>query len=516
MSDLPHSPIKKILSDKGGAPCQEEESRMNFIKRALLSVKARKGKSLLQIFVFTVICVLVLAGLSIQTAARKSGELARQKLGADVTLQVDIEKLRENMQSQQQSSGERVRFQSTPIPVDSAEELTSFSQIKGYNFYSSTTALATTFEPIESAEEAVESTDESTNSNVTQGQGRFGGMAQGDISIQGVTYTDSTTEFMDRTSALVDGEHINEEDIGKNVALIEQTLAEENDLTVGDTITVTNPLDDSIPVELLVKGIYSTTSVGSDQGMNFTALIPYNKIYVPYTTATTLKGTDYEGTIDSAIYYIENPAEMDSFVNQAQLESSIDFDTFKLDANDQLYQQMVGPIDNVASFSNNIVYLVSIAGAIILGLIIMMSIRERKYEMGVLLAIGELRWKLVGQFIVEILLVAAISFGIATFSGNAVANQVSDQLLNQELETAEQTNTPASFRGRGMAGGGMPGLQAEQTQQVEKIEDLDVSVTADDLGLLAIIGILIAILSSLLPTFSVIRLQPKTILSRQD
>jgi putative ABC transport system permease protein len=43
-----------------------------------------------------------------------------------------------------------------------------------------------------------------------------------------------------------------------------------------------------------------------------------------------------------------------------------------------------------------------------------------------------------------------------------------------------------------------------------------VSVTADDLGLLAIIGILIAILSSLLPTFSVVRLQPKAILSRQD
>lgn len=489
---------------------------MNFIKRALLSVKARKGKSLLQILVLSVICVLVLAGLSIQTAAQKSGELARQKLGADVTLQVDMEKLRENLQSQQQSSGERVRFQSTPIPVHSAEELTSYPQIKGYNFYSSTTALATTFVPIESAEEAVETTDESSDSNVTQGQGKFGGMVQGDISIQGVTYTDSTSDFMDSISTLVGGEHINEEDIGKNVAIIEQTLAEENDLTPGDTITVTSPLDDSITVELKVKGIYSTTSVGSDQGMNFAALIPYNKIYVPYTTAATLKGAGYEGTIDSAIYYIEDPVEMESFVNQAQLESSIDFDTFKLNANDQLYQQMVGPIENVAGFSNNIVYLVSIAGAIILSLIIMMSIRERKYEMGVLLAIGEQRWKLVGQFIVEILLVAAISFGIATLSGNAVANQVSDQLLNEELKTAEQTNTPESFKGRGMFGGEMAGGQAGQTQQVETIEDLDVSVTANDLGLLAIIGTLIAILSSLLPTISVIRLQPKTILSRQD
>jgi putative ABC transport system permease protein len=203
---------------------------------------------------------------------------------------------------------------------------------------------------------------------------------------------------------------------------------------------------------------------------------------------------------------------MESFVAQAEKESSIDFDTFKLDANDQLYQQMVGPIENVASFSNNIVYLVSIAGAIILGLIVMMSIRERKYEMGVLLALGERRWKLAGQFIAEIILVAVLSLGIATVSGNAVADQVSSQLLNQELESAETTVTPDSFRGGGRFGG----MQAAQTQPVETIEELDVSVTPDDLGLLAMIGLLIAIISALLPSLTVLRLQPKTILSKQD
>ena len=86
---------------------------MNFLKRAVLSVKARKGKSLLQIFVFSVICILVLAGLSIQSAAKKSSELAREKLGADVTLQVDMEKMREKMQQQmsdsEQTQGMRVR-----------------------------------------------------------------------------------------------------------------------------------------------------------------------------------------------------------------------------------------------------------------------------------------------------------------------------------------------------------------------------------------------------------------------
>ncbi len=484
---------------------------MNFLKRAFLSVKARKGKSLLQIFVFSVICVLVLAGLSIQTAAKKSSDLARKQLGADVTLQVDMEKLREQMQSESSEDSGRAKFQSTPIDVEAAEELTTYDQIKGYNFYSTTTGLASSFDPIENSTSTT--TEEETET--TEGAGRMGGgMAQGDVSLQGVTFTDSYTDFMDSTSEIVDGEHLTDEDIGKNVAVMEQTLAENNDLQVGDTITVTNPQDDSISIELEVKGIYATISTGSDQAMDFTAMIPYNKIYVPYTAAAELKGADYEGTIDSATYYIDDPADMEAFVAQAKSESSIDFNTFKLDANDDLYQQMVGPIENVASFSKNIVYLVSIAGAIILGLIVMMSIRERKYEMGVLLALGEQRWKLAGQFIVEILVVAILSLGIATVSGNAVASQVSDQLLNQEIASSETTSTPESFRGGGF-GKGMT-MTAASTANVETIDELDVSATGKDLGLLAMIGALIAVISALLPSLSVLRLQPKTILSKQD
>ncbi|MFY2155134.1 hypothetical protein ACOSZF_05505 [Cytobacillus firmus] len=143
---------------------------MNFVKRAFLSVKARKGKSILQVFVFTVICVLVLAGLSIQTAAEKSGDLARQKLGADVALQADMEKLREQAMSQQQSGGgERGRFQSVPVPLDAAEELASYDQIKGYNFYSSTTGLASDFEPIESESDATDTSDESSEGQEPEG-----------------------------------------------------------------------------------------------------------------------------------------------------------------------------------------------------------------------------------------------------------------------------------------------------------------------------------------------------------
>jgi putative ABC transport system permease protein len=209
---------------------------------------------------------------------------------------------------------------------------------------------------------------------------------------------------------------------------------------------------------------------------------------------------------------MKDPAEIDSFIQKAKKNSSIDFDTFKLDANDQLYNQMVGPINNVASFSKNVVYLVTISGAVILGLIVMLSIRERKYEMGVLLSLGEKRWKLIGQFVAEILIVAVLAIGISSACGNVVAGKISDQLLAQELAQQEQMNTPPSFR-PGM--GGSVGMRG-QAANVETIDDLEIAITPKDLGMLSSIGMLIAVLSSFIPSLSVLRLHPKVILTKQD
>ncbi|QBP42380.1 ABC transporter permease [Paenisporosarcina antarctica] len=477
---------------------------MNFIKRAVLSVKARKGKTFLQIFIFTVICLLVLTGLTIQTAAKKSADLARQSLGGNVTLQFDTEKLMET----QRAEGGRVRITRDPIALESAEELVSYEDVKGYNFYSSTTGIASDFEPIEEESEEVIENEESP-----VGQGR-GGFAMGDISLEGVLFTDSIQEFIDGESSIVEGRHLTEDDVNQKVTMIENTIAEENELVVGDTINVQSA-DEEQSVSLEIVGIYETTSTATDMGgMSIAALNPFNKLYLPYTAVNELKGTDFTGTIDRAIYYMNDPENINRFVKQATQESGIDFSTYKLDANDTLYQQMIGPIDNVASFSKNVVYLVTIAGAIILGLIIMMSIRERKFEMGVLLALGEKKWKLISQLIVEILVVVLVALGISAAGGNLVASQVGDQLLTQQLESEEASETPESFRGAGMRGGiGIGGLTV---QEVEPVDELLIEITSEDIGMLAIISFLIAIISTILPSLSLLRLQPKMILSKQD
>ncbi|HBI6045110.1 ABC transporter permease [Listeria monocytogenes] len=500
---------------------------MNFFKRAWLSMKARKGRSVLQLIIFTVVCVLILSGFTIQSAADKASELAREQLGGTVTLTVDREKqmqtMREEASSSDSSSTEsKPQFQSSPIDVSDANDLAKLNHVASYNYYSSTQALASGFDPIESSGDTSSSNDESSTTAETQGPGGGQGgpqMVDADLSISGLLDSATSTDFEAGTSELTSGVAITSADKDKNVAMVEENLAEENDWKVGDSFTVTSS-DGNTKITLKIVGIYKTTDSGSDMAQNFSFLNPYNKVYVPYTIANTIKGSDYKNTVDSAVYTMDDAANISAFEKEAKKVDSIDWDTFKLDANDTLYQQMIGPINSVASFSKNVVYIVSIAGALILGLLVMMQVRDRKYEMGVLLAIGEKRGKLIAQFFVEILIVALVSFGLAAASSHYVAQLAGNQLLAQQNSSTNETTTSTENRGPGGGGQGGPGGFGQSvsnlTKNTEQIKELDIQVTLEDMLKMGGIGIGIAFISVLLPATLVLRMNPKTILTKQE
>ena len=242
------------------------------------------------------------------------------------------------------------------------------------------------------------------------------------------------------------------DDEGTNNVLIEQSLAEANDLSVGDKFKIKD-LDDK-DVEVTIKGIYKTSDSSNSMSVRFNFMNPANTIFSSYTLVNTLTGAEGK-TIDSAVYNLDDPQDMDSFVEAAN--KLIDTDTFSLETNAQMYQQMLQPLNNVASFAKNIVILVAVAGVIILTLIIMLSIRERKYEIGVLLSLGESRVKVISQFFVKIFVCMIFALGIAAASGNVVGNAVGNQLLNQQTTSQNPDGQEANTAGNSGPNQGNPG-----------------------------------------------------------
>lgn len=509
---------------------------MNFIKRALLSMKAKKGRTFLLCAVFSAILIFVLAGLTIQSAALTATENAKKSVGATVTLSANREAAMKK--SQENSSSERPdpgSFSLTPVSLEDAEKIAALENVKSYSFLSSSSAGAGDgITPIssESTDETATSTstsEASTGQNSQDGpqgdNGQAGGpmaqMNQSDFQISGVMQLSMASDFSDGTAEITSGEGITEADKDTNNVVIEESLAEANDLKVGDTFKITNPEDDSVSYEMTVKGIYKTAENGDSLGMSFNFLNPANTLYTSYTFANTLKGDDAKGTIDSATYTLTDPKKMDSFV--AAAEKLIDTDSFSLQTNDQAYQQMLQPLNNIASFAKNIVILVAVAGVIILTLIVMMTIRERRYEIGVLLSLGESRFKVILQFFTEILFCMVVALVIATFSGNVVGNVVGEQLINQQTETTQQNTTnqggPQGMGGdqaqgnKPDGGGGMGSLGASSQEAAKAVQDLNISVKPAEIATLAGLGLLISFFSILLSSIGILRLQPKKILT---
>jgi len=156
------------------------------------------------------------------------------------------------------------------------------------------------------------------------------------------------------------------------------------------------------------------------------------------------------------------------------------------------------------------VYLVSITGSIILALIIMLTIKERRKELGILLAIGEKKRKLIGQLLVEVLCIAILAFGIATITGETVSQKMGDSLLQQEVIASQENQQESNNLGFSF------GTMNKQDNDVEPIDDIDVSITSQDVLKLGGLGLLIAILSTLLPALSILRLNPKEILLKDE
>ncbi|MGH1047392.1 MULTISPECIES: ABC transporter permease [Bacillus] len=476
---------------------------MNFMKRAILSMKKRVGTSLILMAVFLIVTNLVLAGFTIQNASKKAADAARKKLGADVTLSLDFDKLGQ----QARETGEMPN--PPKLNTKEADQLAKSKYVKDYNYITSTLGISDGLKLVGASEGEEEGKDKAGMAAVRGGSGSGTEIdMNSSFMIEGVRKTALQESFKNGKSKIIDGKPITEQMKDQNVALMEKRLAELNNLKVGDKVKVQSG-DKKETLEVEIIGIYET----NEQAMGQQAppiMDPANKLYMPHSTMKKLEIDQGISSIQ-VVYFLKDPQNIEAFKEEAK-KSDIDFNYYKLDAHDSLYKQMIGPIENISSTSQMIIYIVSIAGAIILGLIIMLSIKARRKEMGILLSIGEKKWKLMAQFVVEVVCIAILAFGLSITTGAKISQFIGNNLLSSEIATAgEETNT--SQNGTVMVAG--PGGTV-QNQKEDPIDKINVSVTGEDVGKMGGIGLAIAILATLLPALSILRLNPKQILLKDE
>ena len=302
-------------------------------------------------------------------------------------------------------------------------------------------------------------------------------------------------DFREGLIELVEGNFFNEghlagDDYG---ALISRQFADLNGLSIGSTFTVDNillnnhdPGDNSIwdlpaeeryveenifaqeSYEFEVIGLFEAVEVPSGSNVEywqeeFRLMDIANRIYVPNVIAerawrfiadksiemfeennlAEVLGVD---TINEeplqimSMFVLEDPLMLDDF--KTEVEAMLP-DFWKVIALTNSFADISTSMENLQQIADGILWISIGAALVVLSLLITLFLHDRKHEMGVYLAIGEKKSRIILQIVLEIITTAVIGITFAIFVGNFASESMSRSMLRSDLAAqADSLPTP--------------------------------------------------------------------------
>ena len=357
--------------------------------RAVLHTARKWKKTLLLFCLLLFITTLVLSGLAIADAQEEQAEELRGVTGTSFTVERDI------------STGGWSGNSSTQefLSEDMIQQIASVDGIAGYD--------ATLI----------------TLPRIFNGKGEE--LAHENYSFYNYgSYNSQYHElFLSGRFELVEGTHIADDMTGS--ILISRELAEWNGLKLGDTLTgIYYPENNTPEVDMEIVGIFDIVADKDDQINMYddTSYYDYSSFVFCSMDAAEglLEGWGSDG-ISEAYFYGSDAAQLDSVIKAVQNISSINWNNYKITANDEVYQNISSALSDTNTLVTTLIVVVTVVSMVLITLILSMSIRSRKRETGILLAVGIAKPAVILQYALETMLIAIVAFPLAYLSSKQVA-----------------------------------------------------------------------------------------------
>ncbi len=465
-------------------------------RNALLSLKKNIGKSILLFVIMAIIANLIIANLAIKNATNKSMEQIRSSLGNDVTLSVDMRSLMGNRDKQ--------KDQTIPtINEDMAEQIKGLKYVEDYNYILSVGAYSESIEPVELS---------SSQMNDKEPMMQRPSMNRSDFTLQGQLTMETIEEFVEEKYVLTQGRLLSEDDNQTHNCVIETQLALDNDLEVGDSFQLY--VEEGKEYEFIVAGIFDVQT-SKDFDMMFRGSDnPYNKIYTSLDYLQEINGSN---ALSSAVFYLDDPKNIDSFISLAKESSDIDFEVYTLESNDFAYERSVSSLENLETFTSMFLIVVIVAGSAILCLILILTIKGRFYEFGILLSLGQSKVKIIAQQFIEMFIIVGLALCLSIGTGKIVANGISGLLQSATSNTNPVMMEMSDMKPTDDNKGEKPSkdfMDHAFKNPVDK--EMDVSLDTKSILQLSAISVGISLISVLAPSLYILRLSPREILIKRE
>ena len=220
------------------------------------------------------------------------------------------------------------------------------------------------------------------------------------VMMNGITSTKNNIDFKSEVLKIEKGRHI--EEIDQNKILIHEKFASINNLNLGDKIKLEQ---NGITIELEIVGIYSGEKTNNFEGLSSDFI--ENTVYTDYNSSQKLLDYTSNNRVTSVEYGVNNPTKLDDIIRSVE---SLGINNIAVSKSNKNYELVTSSVESITKLTNMIRIGSVIVGVVILSLVLMFWIRERLYEIGVLLSLGISKINLILQFAVETLMVTIFGF----------------------------------------------------------------------------------------------------------
>ena len=297
------------------------------------------------------------------------------------------------------------------------------------------------------------------------------------VMMNGITASKSNIDFKSEVLKLEKGRHIEEND--NNKIMIHEKFAQLNNVNLGDKIKLSQ---EGKILELEIVGIYSGEKTNTFNGLSSDFI--ENTVYTDYKSSQQLSNLIANNKVTSVEYGVEDPTKLDDLIKTVE---NLGINNLMVSKSNKNYELVTSSVESITKITNMIRIGSVVVGVVILSLILMFWVRERTYEIGILLSLGTSKVNLVLQFIVEVLLVTIFGLIIA---------------LGIEMTTIKYlaSNVGSIF--------------SEDLPKIISDELTKISINGSDITDMIVVLITIVIISVIVALLPILKMKPKKILTQ--
>ena len=256
------------------------------------------------------------------------------------------------------------------------------------------------------------------------------------LSLEAANKTEKNTLFNSGVFTIKEGRNIEENDRRK--ILIHEDFAKKNNLKLNDVISLelieigNNGQKKECKFEII--GIFSGKKQEKYTGLS--SDFSENMVFVDYETSQEALGrTEGSEVANKILMFSSSPEATDSALNKIK-KLNIDWSEYTIEKDTTAFEETLDSVRGIKYIIKIMTCSVMLSGIVVLSLILILWLRERIYEIGVLLSIGISKIKIVTQFILELIFISLPSIISSLLLGNLLLSQIVDGFISSDNSAA--------------------------------------------------------------------------------